>query len=564
MAADNPRTQERLLLALLLLLFGYLVLPPLFFMGWTSLSPGPMLTGAGGLSFRAYAAIFTSPTLPRLIRDTLVFALGSTVVGTCLGGVMAWLVERTNVPGRQGAYAAVFLGVAVPAIIRVIGWILLLGPRHGVLNQLSLLLFGPHGPTANVETLPGMIFIEGSFWAPVAFLLMVGPFRGMDAHLEEAAEIAGASPWRTYRSVTLRLMFPSILSILILTFIRTVQAFEVPLFLGVPGGVHILTASVFTDIQESYIPEYSQASAYGMLLLAFLSVALWFYASVTRRASRFHTVTGKAFRSRRINLGPWRWVAAAFIWLMVVIEGLPGAFMVLASFLKSIGIGRMPWWQNFTGANYRQLTMFPGIASSVFNSLVIALLSAGVAVGLAVIASWLVARAQVRGRKIMDVLISLPLVFPGVVMSLAMLIMYLRVPIHIYGTIWVFVLAYVATFTPYAMRYTHPALLQIHRELEEVAFVSGAGWLQMFRRILAPLLKPAIVGAWAFIFLISLRELAVASLLYTAHSQVIATQLLDMWTNGNLNVLSAFGTLVSIVGAVVAGVVFRLGRSFSL
>src|SRR5262249_20212391 len=146
----------------------------------------------------------------------------------------------------------------------------------------------------------------------------------------------------------------------------------------------------------------------------------------------------------------------------------------------------------------------------------------------------------------------------------AMLIMYLRVPLHIYGTIWVFVLAYVATFTPYAIRYTHPALLQIHRELEEVAHVSGAGWLQTFRRILAPLLTPAMVGAWAFIFLISLRELAVASLLYTAHSQVISTQLLDMWTNGNLNVLSAFGTLVSIVGAMVTGIVFRLSRSFGV
>ncbi len=561
---DNPRSHERLLLVLMVVLFGYLVLPPLFFVGWSSLSPGSGLTRAGGISVRVYQAIFTSPSLPRLIWDTLVFALGSTVVGTCLGGVMAWLVERTNVPGRQGAYAAVFLGFAVPAMIRVIGWILLLGPQNGVLNQLSQLLFGPHGPMANVETMPGMIFVEGSFWAPVAFLLMVGPFRGMDASLEEAAEMAGASPWRTYRSVTLRVLFPSILSILILTFIRTVQAFEVPLFLGVPAGIHVLTASIYTDIQESYIPDYAQASAYGMLLLAFLSLVLWLYASVTRHASRFHTITGKAFRSRRIDLGSWRWAAAAFIWLMVVIEGLPGAYMVLASFLRSLGTGRVPLWQNVTDANYRQLSAFPGVAFSMYNSLIIALVSASVAVVLAVIASWLVARAQVRGRRVIDFLISLPLVFPGVVMSLAMLIMYLRIPLHIYGTIWVFVLAYVATFTPYAMRYTHPALLQIHRELEEVAFVSGAGLLQTFRRILAPLLKPAMLGAWMFIFLISLRELAVASLLYTAHSQVIATQLLDMWTNGNLNVLSAFGTLVSILGAVVAGVVFRLSRSFGV
>ncbi len=555
---------ERLLLVLMAALFGYLVLPPLFFMGWSSLSPGGTLTPAGGISLRVYAAIFSNPGLSRLVWDTLVFALGSTAVGICLGGVMAWIVERTTVPGRQGAYVAVFLGIAVPAMIRVIGWILLLGPQNGALNQLSQQLLGPHGPVVNVETMPGMVFIEGSFWAPVAFLLMVGPFRGMDASLEEAAEMAGASPWRTYRSVTLRVILPSILSMLILTFIRTVQAFEVPLFLGVPAGIHVLTASIYTDIQQSYVPDYAQASAYGMLLLAFLSVVLWLYASVTRHASRFHTITGRAFRSRRIDLGPWRWAAAAFIWLMVVIEGLPGAYMALASFLKSLGMGRVLTWQNFTDANYRQLSTFPGIAFSMVNSLVIALVSASVAVVLAVMASWLVARAQVRGRSVIDFLTGLPLVFPGVVLSLAMLIMYLRIPLHIYGTIWVFVLAYIATFTPYAIRYTHPALLQIHRELEEVAFVSGAGWLLTFRRILAPLLKPAMLGAWMFIFLISLRELSVASLLYTAHSQVIATQLLDMWTNGNLNVLSAFGTLVSILGAVVAGVAFRLTRSFGV
>lgn len=564
MISGGTRSHERLLLAGIVVLIGYLVLPPVGFMAWSSLSPGGPLAGAGGISFRVYAAIFASPGLPSFVRDTLVFAVGSTVVGTLLGGVMAWIVERTNAPGRHGAYAAVFLGFAVPAMIRVIGWILLLGPHSGVLTQAVQTWLGPRAAVGNVESLPGMIFVEGSFWAPVAFLLMSGPLRGMDASLEEAAAIAGASPWRTFGSVTLRLMYPSILSILILTFIRTVQAFEVPLFLGVPAGVHVLTAIIYTDLQESYIPNYAQASAYGMLLLAFLSGVLWLYGAVTRHAARFHTITGKAFRARRIDLGPWRWAAASFIWLMVVIEGLPGAYMVLASFLRSLGTGAGFLAQNFTYANYQQLGAFPGVASSILNSLVIALVSASAAAVLALIASWLLARSRVPGRRIVDFLVSLPLVFPGVVMSLAMLVMYLRVPFHLYGTIWVFVLAYIATFTPYAMRYTHPALLQIHRELEEVALVSGAGWLETFRRILAPLLKPALLGAWMLIFLISLRELAVASLLYTSHSQVIATQLLDMWTNGNLNVLSAFGTLVSIVGVLVAGVAFRLSRSLGI
>jgi iron(III) transport system permease protein len=179
-------------------------------------------------------------------------------------------------------------------------------------------------------------------------------------------------------------------------------------------------------------------------------------------------------------------------------------------------------------------------------------------------ASWFNVRQRGLGVALTDWLLGLPLVFPGVVLSLAMLVFYLHFPLPVYGTLWVLVLAYVPTFTPYAVRYVQPALMQIHRELEESAFVSGARPPTMFRRVLGPLLTPSLAGAWIFICLITIRELAVAALLYTAHTPVVATQLLDMWTNGNITQVSAFGTIVTVLSILVALPVYRVSRRYGL
>lgn len=539
-----------LLLVAVLVVAGLLVLPPLAFMVWSSLTPGGFLGRGGDFSFSAFADLLSSPLLPKLIANTLVFAVGSTVLGVALGTLMAWLVERTNCAWGGLSYAAALAGFAVPGILRVIGWILLVNPKNGLfLRGLDL------------ESMAGMIFIEGFFWAPLAFLLMVGPMRSLDASLEEAAATAGASPVRTLRMVTARLLYPSLLSVTILSLIRVVQAFEVPLLLGIPAKVRVLTTEVFETIHESAIPDYSQSSAYGVLMVSILLAVLYFYSRATREAHRFQTVTGKGFRPRRFDIGPWRYLGGLVLLVVFLMEAAPAAALVYASLLASLGAQH--GLASLTLRNYSHLASFPGVGLSIADSLVIGLVSASAAVLLAAAAAWVVVRSRSRGRTLLEWVIGLPLVFPGVVMSLGVLIAYIRLPIPVYGTIWILVLAYVPTFAPFAMRYLAPALLQIHRDLEDSAYASGATPLAVFRRVLAPLLRPAIVGSWIFIFMVSVRELSVAALLYTPRSPVVATQVLDMWTNGNASQLSAFGTVVALVSVAVAAAVFgathRLG-----
>jgi len=543
-----------------LLAAGYLVLPPLGFMLWASLTPGGRFGLGGAPSWSAYAELLQSPQLGRLLGSTLAFALGSTILGVACGTLMAWLVERTNCAVRGLSYAAAFVGFAVPGILRVIGWILLVNPRNGVLTRQ--LTDYPLVRGIDLESMAGMIFIEGFFWAPLAFLLMVGPLRSLDASLEEAAALGGASPLRTARSITARLLLPSLLSVTILSFIRVVQAFEVPLLLGVPAGVRVLTTEIYEGLQQAARPDYAQASATGVLLLVPLLGALVLYSWVTREASRFQTLSGKGFRPRRLDLKGWKFVGAAFLLVVFLIEALPVAGVLVVSALPTLGAGIT--WTSWTLRNYRQLVAFPGVALSVIDSLAIALASATAAVLLAAGAAWVLVRSRLRHRWLVEWVLGLPLVFPGIVMSLAVLIFYLRFPLPIYGTIWILILAYIPTFTPFAMRYLAPALLQIHRELEESAYVSGARPSMMFRKILAPLLMPALAGSWIFIFMVSVRELSVAALLYTSHSPVVATQVLDMWTNGNVNQLGAFGTVVAAVSVLVALLAHRSTRSFGL
>jgi len=518
---------------------------------------------AGTLSLEAYAEILGSDRLPDLVITTIVFAAGSTLVGLVLGGTLAWCVERTNAPLRQLAYPAIFVSFAVPGIVRAIGWIFLLGPRTGTINELFRALTGGDGVLLDVFSLPAMILVEGVFWIPLVFLMMSASFRSMDPALEEASLMSGATTWRTIRRVTAAVALPSVLSVLILTFIRSVQAFEVPLLLGVPGRAYTLTTEVYLSVNTGVVPEYSFSSAYGVLLVVFLVAAIALYRRATRRASSFATITGKAFRPRVLDLGSGRWVVTAVVLGILSLQFLPILFIAGASFLPTFGLTG-PLWDHLTLANYGAVLGSSQIVLSLQNSFLIGILSAtGVMVVTAVVA-WVIVRGRVRATGLLDQLASLPLVLPGVVLGIAVLVLYIRSPIPVYGTIWILVIAYVTTYLPYGLRYAHPGVLRIHPELEESAQLSGAGWLGTFRRVVVPLMLPALFAGWIFVFLISVRELSVAALLYTPRSPVIATTMLDLWRNGSVNQVTAFGTIVALVSITFAVITYRVSRRFGL
>ena len=542
---------------------AYFIVPPMAALVRASVLVGERPGRQGTLSLSAYSDILGSPDLVPLVATTLAFALGSTVLGLILGGTLAWCVERTNAPLKQLVYPAIFVSFAVPGILRAIGWIFLLGPRTGTVNEVYRAITGSDAVLLDAFSLPAMVLVEGIFWIPLVFLMMSASFRSMDPSLEEASLVSGASAWQTVRRVTVSLALPSVFSVVMLTFIRSVQAFEVPLLLGVPGKTYTLTTEVYLSVNAGILPEYSYSSAYGVLLVAFLAVCILLYGRATRRASSFATITGKGFRPRVMDLGRGRYLVTALVLAILSLQFLPIAAIVFASLLPSFGIGGSLFDQ-ITLANYERVLRNPNLMLSLQNSFAIGIATATAVTLVTAVVAWVMVRARIRGRGLLDQLASLPLVLPGVVLGVAVLVLYLRSPVPVYGTIWILVIAYVTSYLPYGLRYAHPGLLRIHPELEESAQLSGARWTTVFRTVVVPLMLPALFAGWIFVFLISIRELSVAALLYTPRSPVIATAMLDLWRNGNVNQATAFGTIIAIVSITFAVITYRVSRRFGL
>ena len=541
----------------------YLVVPPLIFIVYSSLIP-PMEADSQALTLSNYVDIFTSQTnFDFLIWNTLVFSIGSSGWALLFGTVLAWLAERSNAPFRSVAYVTAFVSFAIPGLIKVIGWILLLGPEAGIINVALGAVTGIF-PFFNVFSMTGMILIEGFLWTPVVFLLMAAPFRSMDPSLEEAAVVAGSSDWQVFKNVTVRMAMPSLLSVLTLTFIRSLEAFEIPAIIGIPAGIEVLTTEIYIAIQEGMIPEYGFASAYSVILIAVVALALIPYYRVTQHAHRFTTITGKGFNPRRKDLGKFRWLGGIALLILPGLTLLPLIALFWASLTPFLMAPSMEALEQISFKNYFDAFSHDQILGSIRNSLVISITSASLVVGLAFFAAWIVTRTNLRVRWTLDRLVMLPLVFPGIVMGVAILKMYLTVPVPIYGTIWIIVAAFCARYLPYAMRFCHAGLLGIHKELEESATASGATWLQTARNVVVPLMLPALFAGWIYVFLITVRELSIALLLYSPGSEVISVVIWEMWDNGDVGILSAYALGITLGTVLLASIFHKITRRYSL
>jgi len=542
---------------------AYLVLPPLFFIVYSSFIP-PLEAEHQGLTFSNYLEIFASlDDFNRLAWNSLVFSIGSSAWALVFGTALAWLAERSNAPFRSVAYISAFVSFAVPGLIKVIGWILLLGPEAGFLNVAVGSLTGIT-PIFDIFSMSGMVLVEGFLWTPVVFLLMATPFRSMDPSLEEAAVVAGSTDWQVFKKVTFPMAMPSVLSVLMLTFIRSLEAFEIPALIGIPAGIEVFTTQIYLQLTEGYIPEYGFASAYSVLLIAAVGLALIPYYRVTKHAHRFTTVTGKGFNPRRKDLGSLRWLGGTLLLILPTLQLLPLLALFWSSLTPYLQPPSMQVLSELSFDHYIAAFSNDQLLSSITNSLIISMTSATGAVFIAFVAAWIVARTNLRSRWTLDRMIMLPLVFPGIVMAVAILKMYLTLPIPIYGTIWIMVAAFAARFLPYAMRFCHSGLLGIHKELEESATASGATWAQAARNIIVPLMMPALFAAWIYIFLITVRELSIALLLYSPGSEVISVVIWELWENGHVGTLAAYALGITAGTVLLATVFHRITRSYSL
>jgi len=546
------------------LLVAYLTLLPFIFLLWGSFFTPTVGGQAGVLTLQNYVRAYTDRSTLPVAANSLIFAVGTMALAFAIGTVLAWITERTNTPLRGMFFAVSLIPLIIPGILFTLSWIFLLSPRIGLINQWLMLLLGLSAPPFDVYSMGGMIWVEGLHWSPIVYLMMSAAFRSMDPALEEAALMSGSTVLQTFARVTMRLNVPTILGVCLLMFLRGLETFEVPAIIGLPAGIHVFTSKIYLAV-KAYPSDFGLAAAYSTNLLLLTLGGVYLYGRVTREATRYATVTGKGFRPRVIDLGPWRYLAAAVIVAYLgVMVALPLFVLVWNSFLPFYMKPSLQGLSMLTLENYTFLFGLPKTTRAVVNSIVLSLGSATIVMFATSVIAWITVRTRLRGRWILDNLASLPLIFPGIVMGVALIWVYLRLPIPIYGTIWILLVAYVTRYLPYGMRTSSSSLVQIHRELEEAAETSGASWWRTFVRIVLPLLRPGLLAGWIYIVIVSIRELSSSILLWGPGAEVLSIYIFDLWNTGHPQELSALGLMMVGFLFALALVSRRLSQRYGL
>ena len=541
---------------------AYLVLPPLYSVLQTSLFTTTLTGELDEFTLRFYGDLFRDLQVLEPFLNTLYFSTGSALLATLIGGVVSWIVTRTDTPLRGLGYFTAFASFGTPFILYTIGWLLLLG-KAGPVNYWLGRLLDQKG-LLNIYSLGGMVFVEALLWSPFVFLMTAASFRSMDPSLEEASAACGARIGQTLRRISLRLMLPAFFSVLLLIFIRAFESFEIPALVGLPGDIRVLTTAILLDAQRMP-PTYGRAGAFSVLLMLVVAGTLYAYFRVTRDESSFHTITGKGYRPALIPLGRWRYLAAGGLLVYsFVLLVLPFLIILWASLLPFYIQPSFEALPKLTLKNYVLAIHFPKITDAIKNSILLGLGSATVVMVLTTFASWILVRTKLRGRWLLDLLTTLPLLFPGIVMGLAIMRFYLIVPIPIYGTLWILLAAFVTRYIPYGIRYTHAGLLQLHRELEEAAYASGASWANAMRRVTLPLLTPSFLGGWVFVFLLSAKELSMSILLVSPRTQVVSVAVYELWENGQVGELAAFGVIWTTILVSVSVAYYLFARRYGV
>jgi iron(III) transport system permease protein len=552
------------ILSLCVAIVAYLALIPLGFLLWQSFFTPHTAAKPAVFTLGNYAAAYSSLETAKLFVNSVVFAAGTAAFSLIVGTALAWMNERTNTPFKRLFFSLALVPLIIPGILFTISWIMLASPKIGIFNLLLQSWFQTDAVFFNVYTLWGMIWVDGLHYSPMAFLLMTAAFRSMDPALEESASMSGANLWQVVRRVTLALSWPAIFATLLILFVRAIESFEVPALLGMPGGVFVFTSAIFEAIHR-YPSQVGLAAAYGVTLLAITSIGIYFQSRLSASGHRYSTVTGKGFRPRRIDLGRWRYLTAAiFIVYFLLIVASPLLVLLWSSVQKYYSVPSMAALQNLTLDPYRFILNHPTFARAIWNSLLLCLGSATIIMLVTSVICWMVVKTKIPGRWLLDNLASLPIVFPGLVLGLSIMVFYLNFNIGIYGTIWILLLAYVTRFMPYGIRYNTASMMQIHKELEESASMSGARWGSTFVRVVLPLLKPGLVAGWIYIAIVSLRELSSSILLYSPGTEVVSIMIWELWENGQYVELSALGVMLIVLLFILVQIAQFAGGKFGM
>lgn len=531
-------------LGLTVAIVAYLVLVPIGFLVYSSLTDAP--PGAvGTFTLDNFATAYTDTRTAVLLKNTLLYALGASLLALVTGTAVAWLYVRTNVPWKKIFFAMGLVPLMIPGVLSPIAWIFLLSPKIGLINVFLMKVLGLSEAPFNIYSIGGLIWVENRSLFPLVFLLMAGAFRAMDPALEDSATMSGSGILSTLRRVTLPLMLPAILSVMLLTFVRVVEGFEVPAFLGIPSRIYVFTSAIYMALRRYGEPDYGMAGALSVTVLALSTLGVILYSYATRRGEKFATVRGREFRPRIIDLGRWKYIAWGLSMLyFFALIGLPVLVLFWTSLLKYFMPPSAEAFSQLSLGNYLNMISFPHAREAFTNTAIASLTTATIVMLLTSVIAWIVVKTRMPGRRLLDGLAFIPIAIPGITLGVSLLWVYLVLPIPIYGTLWLIVISYITRNMPFGIRSTTASIIQIHKELEEASQTSGASWLQTFTRITLPLLKPGFIAGWIFIALWSMSELASSLLLYSPGSEVLSILIWDMWEAGAYEEVAALGMVM--------------------
>lgn len=543
------------------LLVAFLALYPI---AW--LLVGSFRTGTpfevGHFTFANYIDAYGEPNILRTIKNTLVFAAGQTMGAIALGTLLAWIITRTNTPGRAVFEFLTLVLFLFPLIMAVFAWTMLLSPRRGLINIVLMWALGLETPPFDVNSMGGMIFVQSLYVAPLAFLIIAPAFATMDSSMEEAARMTGARTLRILRRITLPLALPAIASASVLLFVIGLESFDIPQMLGAPKGIYTYPSLIYHAIGVRVPADYGLGTALATSLLGATLLLVYLYRRLTRRTERYETVKGKGHRAAVTDLGPWRWVSAVGCWVFFFFTVfLPFGVLVLGSFLGFFGRFSWAMFNRLTLDNYPRLFAHPRLIDAMINSLGLAAIGGAVCVLLAAIVGFIAIKSKLRGRGLIEAVAMLPISFPSTVLGLALLWAWIVVPLPIYGTVLILAVAYITRYLPVALRTVSGGLIQMSNEFEEAARMTGAGWLTIFTRIILPLMKPALAAAWLLMFMTFVRELGMSILLVGRGNAVLSVVMFDYYTSGEQGLLAAASVLLMLMilsVVIVARQVFRI------
>lgn len=476
------------------------------------------------------------------LLNTLAIGLGATAVACAAGVPMAWLFARTNVPGKGFLEKLATIPIFIPPFVGAVAWILLAAPRIGVFNLPFRALF--NAEPLSVYTLTGIAWVIGIYLAPYVMMIVAAALRSMDPSLEEAAQVSGLSRTRTAVTVTLPLVAPAILSGAVLAFVITIGLFGTPVVIGWARQLYFITSRIYLASQE--VPPAFGVMAVLSVYLIILSLLATMLQRWLLKGRSFITVSGKGFRTREIQLGRTRYVAAGFVWLYCFFTIIAPILVLIAAAFSTF-----TWSGRFTTENFEYLWTSEDVRATLRNSLVIALVAATLATTIGIIISWTTQRTTIPHRQVLEYLAVLPVSVPGIAFGVGVALFWLRMPIAVYGTIWIIVLAFIGRFSGYAVRSISASIVQVHPELEESARIAGYGWLRTFTRITLPLIRPSIVASWMLLFSIFITELSMVILLYTAETRTFSVLSFEVWNVGNFSQVASLSLLQLVIGVVV-------------